>query len=180
MITGTVASGLTGGGKPAPISTSVPTAKGSPLQAVGARTELSAITSGSLPPSDIAAAVAIPRGATAVAGSAVDSGVAYYDQSLGFRVAASQQDVIEFFRAELPALRWHLLSQGPPSNGPGYEILGQHPGSDGYEWELGVTVTDETFPASSNSSGTGSAAGNAASSGTTPFTLRLFEVTDEQ
>lgn len=171
MIVGTVASGLAGGGKPVPASSSVPTAKGSPLRAVTGRTELSAIISDGLPPSDIVAAIALPSGATAVSGSALSNGIGYYDHSLGFTLRASEQDVIEFFRDELPALSWHVLSQGPPSGGAGYQIIAEHPGSDGYEWELGTTVDTETFPATS---------GGVSSAGTTPFTLRLFEVTDDQ
>lgn len=180
MVVGTVASGLAGNSKPVPSSISVPTAKGSPLRAVGARTELSAITDDGLPPSDIVDAVALPQGATAVSGSALDNGVASYDHSLSFTVDASQQHVIEFFRYELPALHWHVLSQGPPSDGAGYQILAQHPGSDGYEWELGATVDDEAFPANSEGTADDSSTGGAASKGTTPFTLRLFEVTDDQ
>ena len=50
-------------------------------------------------------------------GSAIDRGVELYDRSLRFEVPRSEQDVITFFRAELPALHWRRLSQGPTGTG---------------------------------------------------------------
>jgi hypothetical protein len=175
-VLGIVAGALTGG-KPASVPSSTRTATGSPIRAVAARPGLSSITTGGLPPTDILASLALPRGAHIVSGSAVDSGVGLYDHSIGFAVSASEHDVIEFFRAQLPSQRWHILHQGPASSEADYQVIAQHPASNGYEWEIGVTILPETFPASS-ASGT-SYQGGASSSGTTPFTLRLFEVTDE-
>jgi len=131
-----------------------------------------------LPPSDIVAALAVPFGTKSVPGSVVESGIGSYDDSIGLSVDSSEQKVIAFFRAQLPADRWHLLSQGTASGATGYQIVSQHPGSNGYEWELGITVMPETFaatPSARTSAGAPSSAG-----GTTPFTLRLFEVTDSQ
>ena len=55
-----------------------------------------------------------------------------------------------------------------PHGTPGYRIVGQHPSSDGYEWEIGLTVAPTTF---------GSGAGQPLD--TTSFTVRLFAVTDD-
>jgi len=172
-----VAGALTGG-KPASVPRSTPTASGSPIRAVAARPELSAITTAGLPPNDVLASLALPRGARVVPGSALNSGVGLYDHSLGFVAGASEHDVIEFFRAQLPSERWRILSQGPTSSGEGYQVIAQHPASNGYEWEIGVTIRPEAFGTTSPSSTT--SAGGTSPGGTTPFTLRLFEVTDEE
>ncbi|HUC37668.1 MAG TPA: hypothetical protein VMR97_11175 [Acidimicrobiales bacterium] len=177
MVVGTVAAGLTGG-TPAPVRTSTPTARGSPLRAVASGPQLSAIVAGGLPPKDIVAALALPNGTTAVPGSAVNEGVGSYDRQIGLSVPASEQDVIDFFRLELPAERWSVESRGPVSAG-GYRLLGQHPGSNGYEWEVGVTVMPETFTGGAAGSGTTASAGPT-SAGTTPVTLRIFEITNDQ
>jgi hypothetical protein len=68
----------------------------------------------------------------------------------------------------LKALKWQIVSQGlPPHGTPGYRIVGQHPSSDGYEWEIGVTVAPTTFGSASTAVDT------------TSYRLRLFAVTDD-
>ena len=190
MVSGTVAAGLTGGTS-VPASSSIPTARGSPIHAISARPELSAIIAGRVPPGDILAALALPLGTRALPGSTSNQGVGLYDRTLGLSVPASEQKVIEFFRAQLPAEHWRILSEGSPSNGSGYQVVCQHPGSDGYEWELGITVMQETFappstpsPPTSPSTQAGGPTSTSPSPygsvGTTPFSLRLFQVSDEQ
>jgi hypothetical protein len=152
--------------RPTVAPTSIATARGAVLEAVPARPLLKAITTVGQPPDDLLNALAVPRGATPVPGSAVDRGVELYDRSLRFEVAASEQDVISFFRAQLPAQHWRRLSQGPAAKVPGYQILEQHPASDGHEWEIGVTVSPTAFAPASTAD-------------TTSFTLRLFSVSDQ-
>jgi hypothetical protein len=159
--------------RPTAAPTSIATARGAVLHAVPARPLLKAITVVGQPPDDLLNALAVPRGATPVPGSAVDRGVELYDRTLRFEVPASEQDVISFFRAQLPAQHWRRLSQGPAAKVPGYQILEQHPASDGHEWEIGVTVSPTAF-----SSGP-TARGPAPSADTTSFTLRLFSVSDQ-
>jgi hypothetical protein len=185
-----VVAGILSGGAPAPVPSSTPTAPGSPIHAIAARPDLSTIFSGGLPPSDILTALALPRGTEVTPGSARNEGVGLYDQSITFSVQASEKDVIAFFRAQLPAGRWKILGEGasssvstgsPSGAEAGYRILGQHPGGNGYEWELGVTVMPETFssPASVSAGSAGkSSAGGSAQVAVTPFTFRLFEVDD--
>jgi len=168
LLVGFIGSVVTGGGSPptAP-PTSLPTAKGAGITATAGRHLLSPIESGGQPPGDILDAVALPSGTKASPGSATDNGIGLYDHSLTFTISVSEQRVITFFGAELPALKWQIVSQGsPPKGTPGYRIVGQHPSSDGYEWEIGVTVAPTTF---------GTGAGEPQS---TSFTLRLFAVTD--
>jgi len=158
--------------RPTPAPAKIPTARGAVLHAVPARPSLRSITSVGQPPDDLLNALAIPQGAAPVPSSAINRGVELYDRSLRFEVPVSQQDVISFFLAELPALHWSRLSQGPTgTGGTAYLILEQHPASDGHEWDIGVTVQPTFFGAPVS----GATAGN---TGTTSFTLRLFSVSD--
>jgi hypothetical protein len=171
MIGGTVASGLAGSQGGAPAKHSSITAKGSPLKAAPAKPSLSVISSAGSPPANILDALTLPVGSKVTPGSATNTGLGQYDRSLSFVVADSEQNVIDFFRVQLHADLWSGMSEGPPRNGPGFQIIAQHPGSDGYEWEVGVTVMPETFPPS--------AGAGVASTGETPFTVRLFQVSDQ-
>jgi hypothetical protein len=170
LLTGAIGAALTSSGsaRPAP-TTSLRTARGATITAVPGRSALAPIAVSGQPPGDVLDAVAMPKGATVKTGSATDNGIGLYDHSLSFSIGVSEQRVIDFFRAEMKALKWQIVTQGPPPHGAaGYEVVGQHPSSDGYEWELGVTVAPTTF-----------GSGADARTETTAFTLRLFAVTDD-
>ena len=168
--------------RPTPAPTSIATAPGAVLHAVPARPLLRSIVTVGEPPDDLLNALAVPRGTTPVPGTALNRGVELYDRSLRLEVPATEQAVISFFRAQLPAQHWRRLSQGTAAKVPGYQILEQHPASDGHEWEIGVTVSPTVFPGQAPSS-PGSASGGSVApppaTGTTAFTLRLFSVSDQ-
>lgn len=169
VITAGVAAVMTSG----PVATSataprVVQAAGAPVAAVTAQDALAPIITPGLPPANVVDAVVVPTGATVSPGSATDLGVGLYDRSLAFSTPLSEEAVITFYRAELPAEGWKVISQGAPRDAPGFEILGQIAGTDGYYWEIGVTVSPTAYPRGSASSATGS----------TGFTLRLFAVDD--
>ena len=166
FVLGTVAAGLTSSpATPTPENAKVATAPRAGLTAVSARPLLASIVTPGQPPTDLLDAIALPKGARPVASTATNEGVGLYDRSLQFGVAATEDQVIAFFRAQLPFEHWRLVSQGPAHNAPGYMVVGQHPASDGHEWEIGVTVSPTRF-----STGAGQS---------TPFTVRLFAVSDE-
>jgi len=170
LVTGAVAAIFSTGPASSGSSPSAPKrAPGAPVPAQAAAPALAPITTPGRPPANVLDAVVLPTGAEVVRGSATDQSVGLYDRSLGFSTLLTEAQVIAFYRAELPAQGWKVLSQGPPHLGNGFEILSQLAGTDGYYWELGVTVSPTTF-----SGGTGSSAG----AQTTPFTLRLFAVSD--
>jgi hypothetical protein len=147
---------------------SVTTARGAVLHAVPARPLLRAIVSGGQPPDDLLNAIAVPQGSAPVPSSAISQGVELYDRSQRFEVPATQQDVISFFRAQLPSQHWRRLSEG-------------------LEWDLGVTVAPTFFgDQATGSSGPASVPAASAApgavvpgAGTTAFTLRLYAVSDE-
>jgi hypothetical protein len=168
--------------RPTPSPTKIATARGAALHAVPARPLLKAIITAGQPPDDLLNAIAVPRGATPVPSSVINRGVESYDQSLRFEVPASQQNVISFFRAQLPAQHWKRLSQGPTgTGGTQYLILAQHPASDGLEWDIGVTVAPTFFssPTAPPGSAAPGSAATAPSSDTTSFSLRLYSVSDQ-
>lgn len=166
FVGGAVALGLGGSTAPRPAPTTVRTAPGAPLPAVPAAAALRPIELAGQPPANIVDALALPRGARAVPGTAANFGVETYDRSEDLTVAASEQAVLTFFRAELRADGWQQVSSGPAHLGTGIEVLGQHAGSDGNTWEVGIVVHPTTF------TGTGSAA----ATGTTPFSVELYIV----
>ena len=159
----------TSSGAPPATKAGFPTAAGAGLHAVSAATALRPIVTGGEPPADVTGAVALPGDAAAVAGSAVNQTTGLYDHSLSFTAPVSEEQLISFYRAELRAEKWQIESQGPPPHGAaGYRLVAEHPGSDGYEWQLGVTVSPTTF-----------GSGPTAASDTTSFTLRLFAASDD-
>jgi hypothetical protein len=162
-ILGAIGAGLAGnsGSTKPPSAASASTAKGSPLTAQPAGPLLAPIVGAGLPPADLLASLHLPARTSVTNGSAVDRGVGLYDESLGLSVGASEEKVIDFFRVELPAGLWQVVSRGPGPGNSGYRIVGQHPASNGYVWEVGITVSPEVFDGPS---------------GRTPFTLRLFEI----
>jgi hypothetical protein len=167
FVLGAVATGLSGGSAPPTAGNAVASVPGSPLPAMAARGALKPITSAGLPPDDVLDATVLPQGAAVIGGTGRNLGVELYDKSLDFRIPQPQQTVIDFYRAQLPAQGWQILTQGPPVGAAsGIEVLAKHPSGDGYYWELGVVVAPTTF-------------GPGASTGTTRFTVRLFAVGDE-
>ncbi len=166
IVAGLIAEVFTGSNPPIAAPTSVPTAKGSPLKAIPAGAALAPLVSSGEPPNDIVNAIVLPLGS--VPGAVInDSNAAEsYDEQRLFTIDAPEQKVITFFEVELAAQGWHVESTGKPKNQPGFEVLAQRPGSDGYYWEIGAVVAPTTFPSS----------GSAHTSGITKFEVRLFQV----
>ncbi len=172
FVVGAVAAGLTGSGprraEPVASTARVPGTGG--LVAVPAAAVLAPVRLPGEPPADVVAALVVPRGTLTVPGSAVQHGVGLFDGTLRLQVPAAEGPAISFFHTELVAGRWHLLRVGPASGG--YQLLAQHPGSDGYEWELGITLSPTRFR--SDVPGVAAPPG-----GVTPASLRLFAVSDQ-
>lgn len=135
------------------------------LVAEKARAVIGPVVRSEEPPTDVLAALVVPKGTVAVPGTATQRGVGLYDATIDLQVPAPELDAITFFRTELKAALWSLTSTGP--SGTGYQVLAQHPGSDGYEWEVGFTISPTRF--------TSAVAGQGVPpTGVTPVTLRLY------
>jgi hypothetical protein len=171
--------------------------KGSSLLAVSAQPLLRAIEVPGSPPANIVAAVEVPdrsrpvgkegrggaagavgtpagRAGSVASGASVGGG--QYDRQVVGSVDASQAAVIGFFRGELSAKGWDVFSTGPAVDRPGtVEVLGKKAGDDGWYWEIGALVAPTTFgnPGAPTAS-------LPAGAEATRFTLRLFQVGDQQ
>ncbi|MHB8330092.1 MAG: hypothetical protein ACYDD6_10800 [Acidimicrobiales bacterium] len=174
FVLGAVGAGLTSshsaGTSKASATSSATVAGTGGLSAEAGRLALAPIVSAGQPPSDILGAVVVPMGSRYVPGSVVNQAVGLFDSTLRFDVPAPEQSVIMFYRAELAAARWHVVSQAPASSG--YRLIAQHPSSDGYEWELGVTLAPTAFTAAVTGM-------SVPGTGLTPMSLRLFAVSDQ-
>jgi len=131
---------------------------------------LSPIVTPGDPPADIVGALVVPVGTQDVPRSSAQRGLGLYDASVAVEVPAANAAVIQFLRTELTAGRWSVKSAGPASGGT-YRIIAQHPGSDGYVWELGATLSPTAFASSVPGM-------SVPASGVTPLTLRLFAISD--
>ena len=182
---GALASVFTGGnGSPPanPTSPSIKTSAGT-IGATPGKRALSAIETTGEPPSDILSDFDVPAGATSVSTIDADT-TSGYDRTDRFAVDLTETQVIAFFTAVLHDNNWSVVSNGPASTGSGVEILAKHGSEDGYYWEMGVDVSDTVFSAApSAGTSTGSAAttpsGPSAPQQSTPFSVRLFEVSDD-
>jgi hypothetical protein len=85
-----------------------------------------------------------------------------------FSVRASQAALVSFYRRELRARGWSIMSVGPAHDAPATtEVLAQRSSTDGWYWDIGVLVAPTTF-----------GSGSAAAADTTRFTVELYEVLD--
>lgn len=169
FVAGFVADDLTSAHHPAAAPSVTTTASAVPgtggLVPVAVKDVIDAIVTADEPPADVLGALVVPRGTAPVPGTATQRGVGLYDATIGLQVPATEADTITFVRTELAAGKWHVVSSGP--SGSDYRIVAQHPGSDGYEWDVGFTVSPTAF--ASTVPGT-----SVPASGVTPLTLRLF------
>ncbi len=167
LILGFIAQVFTGSTPPVAAPSSVPTAKGSPIKAIPAASALGPLINSGEPPDDIIDAIVIPAGSLPGAVADNTNSAQSYDEQREFKIDAPEQKVITFFEIELAAQGWHVESTGKPKNQPGFEVLAQRAGSDGYYWEIGAVVSPTSFTSSP-----------ANTTGVTPFEIRLFQVSD--
>jgi hypothetical protein len=95
-------------------------------------------------PSNINDAFLVPVGTVARPGANTPNlGAGDYDCTQPMTTAhASSSALIDFFNTQLEARGWSLFSKGASNGDP--QSLFQKAGSDGFYWEVGVTVTKST------------------------------------
>lgn len=140
------------------------------LASMSAAQYFSPVTPEGLVPSDVLAALLIPQNSTRTGWHNYDQGNGPYDREISITVQSNADVTKSFFTAALNDMAWKILSTQAVSNGT--EILALHSGSDGYFWEIGVTITSRA----SNSTPSGSSA-TAVLNGPdqTPVALRLLQ-----
>ncbi len=148
----------------APLSVS-----GSVLKATPAAKALAPIIKTGQPPNNIVNAVDMPVGAVRLSSqnNAAQSG--QYDSQVSLRSDASQGALLAFYASDMKSQGWQVFDRGPAANDPNaLEVLGKLAGTDGYYWEMGVTVQLTTFGK------------NAPAAGATTFTVRLLQEPDPE
>jgi hypothetical protein len=161
--------GILGTQTPAPVkrSTAAVAVPGNALRAVPAASLLSPIVSAGEPPTNILNAVSLPVGSvrTSHQNNAQDAG--QFDSQVTFRSDDSQAALLDFYAADMKLQGWQVFDRGAAANNPGaLEVLGKLAGSDGYYWEMGVTIPPTTFSK------------DGPARGVTAFTVRLLQQED--
>lgn len=95
-------------------------------------------------PSNLDSAFIVPDSTVPRSGANTpDLGAGEYDCYEPMSTAnATSSQLISFFNAQLEARGWSLFSQGASNGDP--QSLFQKAGSDGFYWEIGITVTKST------------------------------------
>jgi hypothetical protein len=122
------------------------------------------IVSAGEPPADIVGNLAVPAGSSVTHFVNIDQGQTQFDRTVYFTTSLSADQVVDLYRALLPRLGWRVIYVGAGTGQPGggrTEVLGKKGSGDGFYWETGAVVSPTT------------------SAGTTPFSVELFELPDE-
>jgi hypothetical protein len=152
-----------------PVSTNTKNSivSGSDLRAAAADVALKPITITGEPPGNIINAVSIPKGAVEVSHVNNGAGAGQDDAQIELRADATQGALNTFYKSIMKKQGWQLFDQGAAANDPGaIEVLGKQAGADGFYWEMGAVISATTFGS------------NAPATGSTDFTIRLFQIPD--
>jgi hypothetical protein len=171
IVTLFVTLGIVSSHSPAPVKTGgTPSAvPGSTLRAEPAAAVLHPIIGSGEPPSNIINAVTVPVGSVRISHENNAAGAGQFDAQVTVRSTESQGALLAFFAAAMRVEGWQVFDKGAAADNPGaLEVLGKLAGTDGYYWELGVTIPPTTF-------GHG-----APPSGETDATIRLLQQNDDQ
>ncbi|MGH9098657.1 MAG: hypothetical protein ACRDV8_00295 [Acidimicrobiales bacterium] len=151
-------------GSSPPAHHAVVSVHGSPIPSEPAARALHPIEIPGAPPADVLSALVLPSGASEVSTTPWDK-TTQYSASMAFELDRSQAKIIDFYRVQLAARGWSLQGAGPARDQrDSVEVLGQRASSDGWYWEVGVTVSPTTFTSSKPE--------------TTRFSIGLFQKTD--
>lgn len=113
------------------------------LRAVPASSALAHIEASGQPPTNIVAALTVPAGSRYLGARGAAAPLDQFDRSVRLEVGAPGAEVVHFYEVELSRAHWVLAADR--STGAGiHELLGQQAGSDGYQWLVGITITDQS------------------------------------
>ncbi len=138
-----------------------------------AATALRPITVGLEPPSDIVAALVVPTGSRVVGHSDPSASLSLYDGSITFDAPISPKTTIAFYTYELKHDGWHISAIAAGTSGD-TNLYALHNSADGYVWEVGVSISDQTGAI------TPALGGASEPSRTSAVELRLIERDDEE
>jgi hypothetical protein len=161
VILGGIASLLATNSTPSRPRSSVTISGGKVIALTPASLAMKSIVSAGQPPSDIIGNMVVPTGSAYVRTVNTDQGVTQFDRTVHFSTHLSQSQVVDVYRTGLVGLGWKISYHGPQTGGLGTEVLAKHGSSDGFYWEAGVVVSPTT------------------STGLTPFSVEIFELSDD-
>ncbi len=163
VVVGVVASALVSGGDTTLAIHKITIPDGTTVPLTPAATALKPIVSAGEPPADILGNLAVPSGSAFVRSANADQGASQFDRTVTFRTGLSADQVADLYRTLLPRLGWKDIDNGSPATGSsaGTVVLVKKGSGDSFYWEVGATVSPTT------------------STGTTVFSLELFELPDD-
>lgn len=162
LLGGVVAAALSSTTNPSFSVKLVTLADGTTVDLVPATTRLGAIVSNGEPPADIIGNLGIARESRVTGTVNSDQHTAQFDRTASLTSQMAEGQVAEAYRLILDAAGWKVIFQGSaPQGAPGTtEVLAKRGSSDGFYWETGVVVSP-TLP-----------------TGSTPYTIEVFETPD--
>ncbi|TAN25204.1 MAG: hypothetical protein EPN30_05155 [Actinomycetota bacterium] len=128
------------------------------------------VTPSGVVPRDVLDALLIPQNSSRTGWRNYDQGNGQYDRQINILVHANLNSTKTFFSSALKNQAWKIINTHTITNG--YEILALHTGTDGYFWEVGVTMTSG---GSTPGLGTQSASVKANDPGSSQVALRLLQ-----
>lgn len=162
IVTGVVASALVSGTTPTLSIHHIAIAGGTNVPLTPAASALHSIVGAGEPPADILGNLAVPTGSRVESAINSDQSQTQFDRTVNLASGLSSDQVVAVYRALLPRLGWQILyvGAGARQGRQGIEVLAKHGSGDGFYWEVGAVVSPMT------------------STGTTPYSLELFELPD--
>lgn len=161
VVGGVVASAFLSGGTPVTSLRSVTIPDGTTVPLTPGDRSLRSIVSAGQPPADILGNLVVPTAATYLRTVDNSGGTSSFDETVSWTTGLAQTQVTDTFTTALPKLGWQVIYTGPARGKAGREVLAKHGSGDGYYWEVGVVASPTT------------------SAGTTPFSLELFQLSDD-
>lgn len=141
------------------------------LVPLSAKAALAPITTGGLPPDDIIGALVVPKGTRVTGKDNLGAGLSGYDQRVDATVPDAPSTVVNFYKTELRAYHWSIVSDTTIDGRQAIELLAKLGSSDGYYWEVGIVAKTHTVLITPALAGSSQPAGP-----TTILELSLYEV----
>lgn len=163
VVVGTVASALDSGSTPTLSLRSITIPDGTVVHLTPATAAMRSIVGAGQPPADVLGKMAVPSGSPVVRTVNTDQGAGQFDRTVYFTTGLSSDQVVDAYRTLLPKLGWNVVyvGSGARRGGQGTEVLAKRASGDGFYWEVGAVVSPTT------------------SAGSTPFSLEMLELPDD-
>jgi hypothetical protein len=163
VITGVVASALDSGSSPTLSLKSVTIPDGTVVHLGPASVAMKKIVSAGEPPADILGNLAVPTDSTFTRFVNADQGQTQFDRTVYFHTGLSSEQLVDTYRSVFSKLGWKVIYAGSGAEraSSNTEVLAKKGSGDGFYWEAGVVISPTT------------------SAGTTPYSIELFELPDD-